>query len=130
MLSDDCGYLCNTVSILLNKQLIIKQTIAAFLCCVFLLAITPKKILHDCLASHKDAVSHSVNDGTTQLHKAVFHCHYDTVVVSSPFVSIPLDISLLFSSSPFAAWASVFPAYRYRGHSSLCLRGPPAFIVG
>jgi hypothetical protein len=68
------------------NQSIISKFIAASLFVLFLLSITPKKILHDLVACHTDTSSSSTQKNTpVAVEKAGFHCQLDNLVAESPF---------------------------------------------
>ena len=50
------------------------------------LATTPKLLLHNLLANHKDYVYHSDKDGRANLAKAVINCHTQDLVVVAPYI--------------------------------------------
>ncbi|MFT3911575.1 MAG: hypothetical protein QM737_19275 [Ferruginibacter sp.] len=108
----------------INKNIIIKNLAGIFICCSFLLSITPKQVLHNVLANHKDAASKQL-DARTIFHQAGFNCDCDNVVATSPFIEIastPDVLKSLYYTShiiPSREFVSIVPFF------SSDLRGPP-----
>jgi hypothetical protein len=109
----------------LKQSSTIRRFSAAFFLLLFSLCITPKRILHDLLANHKD-VQTAKNLPIEQIATSGFHCHIDDLVVVEPFLpGIQTDYPLVLSSGPIyytepaCSFISLFisPAYG---------RGPPA----
>lgn len=108
----------------------IRAVAAGFLLAVFVLAIFPKKYLHDLIANHKDYVSALPNTNSgDELSKAGFNCHIDNLVVECPFVTANISFEI---STPL-----LFPSYFDNGiervflspQFDLQLRGPPSFTI-
>ena len=94
---------------------------------LFAFTITPKKILHNLVANHKDGSANaSLPDAnTTNLTKASFNCQCDNPITESPFVSINSspDISC---GTPFAIYLNRYVQSHYSSDLILFgLRGPP-----
>jgi hypothetical protein len=113
----------------LKKNTIIRSLLAAFMLVVFAFSITPKIVLHDFIANHKDTPFKSNFEKDAQLNKAGFNCSCDNLVVESPFTVELAPVQIII--------ASVFPA-RLTGHTNnfnsghhfyFELRGPPAEIA-
>ena len=64
----------------------IQKFIAALLLMVFALSMAPKTFFHDLVADHHDGAGCTIEHKATVLHKQVINCHFDDLVVSSPFV--------------------------------------------
>ena len=109
----------------LRQHIIFKNTIGVLLLCTFLLSITPKQVLHNLSANHKDSTSQR-NSDRIEYNQIGFNCECYSVVATSPFTEIPakLEISKLihFSFYSESAPASIL------SNSDLyfSLRGPPA----
>ena len=96
---------------------------------IFALSITPKKLLHDLVANHRDKQALSFADNSTsQINRAVFNCHCDNLVAESSFTD---DYSPIIFLTPgvFAKRSSspVVCFYATR-HFIFGLRGPPAGV--
>ena len=63
---------------------------AGALLIVFLLGITPKRVLHDFVANHKDAISTELTKNNTgqkaSFSNSGYHCHVDDLVVEGLFL--------------------------------------------
>ena len=53
---------------------------------LFAFSVTPKLILHDLVANHKDTPLKCSTDNHSQFNVAGFNCGCDNLVVESPFV--------------------------------------------
>ncbi len=53
---------------------------------IFGISSTPKIYFHDLVADHKDASGCEQIHTTTALHNQGYNCHFDDLVVSSPFI--------------------------------------------
>ncbi|OQP39801.1 hypothetical protein A4H97_16390 [Niastella yeongjuensis] len=105
----------------------IQRVLSGFLLVLFAFSITPKKVLHDLVANHRDTHSKACADHiTTKIVKAGFNCNTEDLVVESPFIENnctidlpePPALSLIFSERPenFYYFHQIFAE----------LRGPPA----
>ena len=104
----------------------IRSFLAGFLLCVFSLAITPKRLLHNLLANHKDTYAKSSEKGQTQLAKAGINCPCDNLVAISPFDEAGKMADLQVPLS-FIAYREYYAyAYIYSISFFIELRGPPA----
>ena len=96
---------------------------------IFALSITPKKLLHDLVANHRDKQALSFADNSTsQINRAVFNCHCDNLVVESPFTD---DYSpIIFINPAVFAQHKLLPVADFCSarHLLFGLRGPPAGI--
>jgi hypothetical protein len=93
---------------------------------VFALSATPKVVFHEILAEHTDGpVCHDRNPAETHFHQPAFHCAFDDLVVSSPFLLFTLneapEPTVLFP--PFAISFIAPDVLRAFLHSES--RGPP-----
>jgi hypothetical protein len=103
---------------------IVKKLAGVFVLCTFLLSITPKQVIHNLVADHKDVSSHKTND-RLQFNEATYHCDCNNIVATSPFLEaaqnpdtqIPQPVFAYTFSKPF----SLFTAEQI----NLTLRGPP-----
>jgi hypothetical protein len=102
--------------------------LAVVMLLIFGFSITPKIILHDIVANHKDTPFQSNHNQTAQLSAAGFSCNCDNLVVESPYTKDfnALQIkTILFFKSHFA---DVVSSFYSQHHFYSGLRGPPAFI--
>ena len=78
------------------KNNIIRSALAGLVMAVFAFSVTPKILLHDLVADHKDTPINSNHSNQEQISKAGFNCNCDNLVVESLFVNdfIPVDLSL------------------------------------
>jgi hypothetical protein len=106
----------------------IQRLIAAGLILLFSFCATPKRVLHDLLANHRDAQS-SPQLPEKQIAASGFHCHIDDLVVMAPFLpGIESKIVGILSSTP---WYFKEPAnsFSFAGLSLPEGRGPPAYFL-
>jgi hypothetical protein len=103
----------------------IRRFFAAFFLLLFSFCVTPKRVLHDLLANHRDAQTSS-HLPEEQIAASGFHCHIDDLVVVAPFLpdigSTPAGVISsipLFFSEPLSSFAIT-----YLSHTDG--RGPPA----
>jgi hypothetical protein len=110
---------------ILKQSSTIRRFFAAYFLLLFSLCITPKRILHDLLANHKD-VQTAANLPFQQFATSGFHCHVDDLVVVEPFLpgiqsggTLVLSSGPVYYAEPVCSFVSLFitPAYG---------RGPPA----
>jgi hypothetical protein len=103
----------------------IQKTIAIFLVLVFFMSIAPKAYFHNLAANHKDFSDCHQLHHSTVLHQQGINCHFDDLVVSSPFFSA-CEFPIVIVHISFEKRQSAVP--------SLCLssfsqhkenRGPP-----
>jgi hypothetical protein len=109
----------------LSASSIIRKLLAGFLLLAFAFGITPKRTLHNLIATHKDAKAVTHDHPGACVSKAVFNCQCDNLVTESPFVAGQVSTDL--------AAAFHFPAYSAGYHQPFLttavfhysLRGPP-----
>jgi hypothetical protein len=70
----------------LTKNQTIKKILAVIMLALFGFSVTPKLILHNLVANHKDTPLKPNSANTEQLSKSGFNCDCDNLVVESPFV--------------------------------------------
>src|SRR4030095_11838813 len=71
---------------LLNNQ-IIRKSSALFLLVLISLATTPKLVLHNIFANHKDSSFQLGKDGHAKLANAAINCHIQDLVVEAPYIN-------------------------------------------
>ncbi|HTL09579.1 MAG TPA: hypothetical protein VL307_15010 [Chitinophagaceae bacterium] len=72
---------------LLAPSSIRRSCTAGILLLLFAFSITPKQLLHDALARHKDAVASGKRNGQALFNAAGFVCKCDNLVAESPFTA-------------------------------------------
>ena len=104
----------------------IQRLLSSFLLVLFAFSITPKKVLHDLVANHRDTHSKACSDNsTTKIVKAGFNCNCDNLVVESPFVNdlVPVHFNV---AKQFAQQQTFFRNnFNSLHHFYSELRGPP-----
>jgi hypothetical protein len=101
--------------------------LAGFLLVIFAFGITPKRTLHNLVATHKDgsASAAAVNNHDVAYSNATFNCQCDNLISESPFVA-QSQISYISLAISFPAYCSHIIAVHYSSaHFSFGLRGPP-----
>jgi hypothetical protein len=106
--------------------MIIRKIAAVFLLLLFAFCITPKMLLHELIADHKDTPFTSNNSSSQQFEYSGFRCNCDNLVVESPFVNYYITQEVVFpkfnsNHSDFFATNPVFSHSFY-----FELRGPPS----
>ncbi len=103
--------------------------IAGVLLLVFSFSITPKKLLHDAIANHKDKTALAATGDATQLSHTGFTCKCDDLVAESLFTA---DIAHFDFAAPIC-YSVQTGAALYHFYSSpyffFELRGPPATVA-
>jgi hypothetical protein len=93
---------------------------------LFAFSVTPKLILHDLVADHKDTPLRSSTDNNVQFNVAGFNCGCDDLVVESPFVNTQVAAEIIapqiFSQHINAEIRSFISADQFYFE----LRGPPS----
>ncbi|HZE83461.1 MAG TPA: hypothetical protein VE035_04090 [Puia sp.] len=109
------------------RHLIIRRFLAGLLLLLFTFGTTPKKILHDLFAHHKDMSARTGgNIRTAQLINSGFSCNCESQVVESPFTEALTPLELIL---PSFTWPEKFSRIDTISHWALvpysALRGPP-----
>jgi hypothetical protein len=90
------------------------------------LATTPKLLLHNIFANHKDSSFQLSKDGHARLANAVINCHAQDLVVEAPFINYSTDKQ----SSPITyfklSYKETVPSLLSLTEFYFELRGPPA----
>lgn len=71
----------------LLKNQIIRKSSALFLLVLISLATTPKLLLHNIFANHKDSSFQLGKEGHAKLTNTVINCHAQDLVVEAPFIN-------------------------------------------
>lgn len=109
----------------MRKNIIIRSVLAVLMLAVFAFSVTPKILLHNLVADHKDTPIKSNHSNQEQYSKAGFNCNCDNLVVESPFVNdfFPVQLSI---AKQFAQQQTFFRNnFNSLHHFYLELRGPP-----
>jgi hypothetical protein len=113
----------------LKNQTIIKGLLAALMLILFAFSITPKIVLHDFVANHKDTPLKSNFGENAQLNVAGYHCSCDNLVVESPFTDTKVK-SPVTRVAVFPQLNLIYHGHFYAGHNFYIeLRGPPANLA-
>jgi len=112
----------------LKSRTPIQKTLAIFLILVFALGTAPKSWFHDLVADHKDQPVCSQVHHSKVLHQKAPNCHFDDLVVTTPFLSVS-DLPTLSTRVRYIKMETVFyssPLQSFSLHKEN--RGPP-FLV-
>jgi hypothetical protein len=106
-----------------------KPTIRAlgsiFLLMTFSFSITPKIVLHNLVAHHKDI--HSGNHSKTdQLAQAGYHCDCESLVVVLPYLDLPVYIPQGVADCFLTSQVRTEDQIYSIGHFIFGFRGPPS----
>ncbi len=110
----------------LLKNCIIRKSSALFFLVLIGLATTPKLLLHNIFANHKDSSFQLGKDGHARLANAVINCHTQDLVVEAPFINhsinelSPPEVSFKLPYSETVATLLSLTDFYFE------LRGPPA----
>jgi len=97
---------------------------------VFAFAITPKRLLHNLVANHKDTTTYSkLTDGKTELSKSGFNCQVDNLVATSPFTYRDEKPEITLPAFFVSHLEVVTLSNLSSSHISLTSRGPPALSI-
>jgi hypothetical protein len=95
---------------------------------LFLISITPKKYFHDLIADHTDDSLTTINHATS-VNNAGINCHFQNLVVESPFTWYPSLINFGFVPENAIEFSVDLPFYLFRHILSRDNKGPPALIA-
>ncbi len=111
----------------IQQHTIFKNVIGVLLTCTFLLSITPKQLLHNLTANHKDSTAQRNND-RTEFNQIDFNCECYSVVAASPFteISTSSEIQKLIHYSHYTERIATSISSIDNYYSDL--RGPPAIV--
>jgi len=95
---------------------------------VFTLSVTPKRLLHNMVAGHKDRIGNSITQGPNDyFQKAFFSCHCDDLVAESPFIYTDSQPAVPLVSPCRPDHSATVSSFHSTGLFFFELRGPPAF---
>jgi hypothetical protein len=101
-----------------------KNILAGIMILLFALSITPKIMLHDLIANHKDA-SPSSFGSNAQLTASGLHCDVENLVVEGPFlfgnITVTFNIPVVFVTYQNKSIHNFCSTDNFVS----CLRGPP-----
>lgn len=113
----------------ISRHIILKNISAVFVLCAFLLSITPKQVLHNLAAHHKDQSAKKIHDkDRVQFNEFGFNCDCNSIVATSPFTetSSRPGIHRLVHYSFYQEISSI--PLSSSDHFYFTLRGPPAIV--
>lgn len=93
---------------------------------IFSISVAPKAYFHDLIAHHKDYSNCNDFHKNSVLHKEGYNCHFDDLVVSTPF-TVPAErnlppVTVYFDQPPVRFCFRSLPAFI----KQIDNRGPPA----
>ena len=110
----------------LRQQTPIQKLIAFVLLVVFTISIAPKLYFHDVIAHHRDTVvCHHSENTSSCVHSQPFHCHFDDLVVTAPFLTEAGQFSFLIAIKYLNKQPLFNPFYTSLSFSPKAGRGPP-----
>jgi len=109
----------------LKTNTTIRAIIGSWLICLLALSITPKIVIHNLIANHRDAAACKADINGTQVNKAGFNCHFENFVAESPFVPALTFIKWRIPFSFFVQQEYVTHHFCSRQPLFFALRGPP-----
>ncbi len=92
---------------------------------VFLLGITPKKVLHNWIANHSDQVPVGGKNHHTQISYAGYQCNVENLVSESPFENVTFTTPAFDKPSFFVPYSASIVSYYSQHFYTRDLRGPP-----
>jgi hypothetical protein len=106
-----------------------KNMLAGWMILLFAYSITPKIMLHDLIADHKDGTYRSNDTKTSRFDPSGFHCHCENLVVQSPF----MDNGVFHGFIPMIIHERLFSLsanhFRCSAQFNFALRGPPSQTI-
>lgn len=111
----------------MRNNSVIRYLLGVLMLFLFGFSVTPKKILHDIFANHKDNAHRTDEVSFQQLNQTRFNCDTDNLVVESAFTEHDYSIDI---AAPVAvAIRQSIACYHFYSSSLFFfeLRGPPAF---
>jgi hypothetical protein len=113
---------------LLSQHPVIRRLLSGLVLVIFAFSITPKKLLHDLVANHRDKNVAASFSNIIKISTDGFLCKCDNLVAESPFTETAQAIEVLKAPS-FAIQESTVPSRFYIAtHFFFSLRGPPAVV--
>jgi hypothetical protein len=106
-----------------------KNMLAGLMVLLIAFSITPKIMLHDLIADHKDGSYHANDTKTKLFDPSGFHCHCDNLVVESPFMDDGVSLGFI----PLTFHQRMISLSANHFHCSVqfnfALRGPPSPVI-
>ena len=100
--------------------------LSALLVLIFVLAISPKQVLHGVFANHTDSQTDCTTSDSDQMSTASFHCGCDSPVVDGSFLMTPGAVESKRLPLPSDTFVVTEQALIFLSSTALFLRGPPA----
>lgn len=108
------------------QQRCIRSVFAGLTILLFAFSITPKIMLHDLVANHKDRPFTANDSNSKEFDVSGFHCHVDNLVVESPFLGECLAPALIPRLVHKPVFSLTTHRFHFTAHFYFALRGPPA----
>ena len=96
---------------------------------VFAFSVTPKILLHDLVADHKDSPRSHNNSKEQQFSKKGFNCNCDNLVVESPFLINYTEIDITTTQKFSEQQVEYTNDFHSLDYFYFELRGPPAIML-
>jgi hypothetical protein len=106
----------------------IRKIVSGILICLFALSNTPKILIHDLIAKHRDYLSWNHDIKGPQVNKAGFNCHFENFVAESPFIYVCTAIENIIPSHFAIARSNLAKSFFSQHHFFCELRGPPNLV--
>ncbi len=110
----------------LKENNTIQKFIASLLLLVLLIGQAPKSFFHEAIATHQDEITcldHSTS--TTCVHPQPFHCGFDKLVVTIPFLTAEAKTVIPFQNSYVLHNSSYHSSYFFQYSFPTKGRAPP-----
>lgn len=103
--------------------------LSGLLLVLFAFSITPKKVLHDLAANHKDTHEKRCADNPiAKITKSGYTCNTEDLVVESPFIQNDLSVEVPGIASQRVIFSEHPGNFYYTNPLFSTLRGPPASV--
>jgi hypothetical protein len=112
-----------------HNHILIKKLLGGVMLVVFGFSVTPKILLHNLVADHRDTPRTQNYTNEQQLSKTGFNCNCDNLVVESPFVNNYVPIELQLTRQFFETQIVYIDRFYSVDFFYFKLRGPPAGML-
>jgi hypothetical protein len=109
----------------MQKSGVIRNALAGLMVLLFAFSITPKILLHDLIADHKDRPIGTIDSKTRQFDASGYHCHCDDLVVESPFLDDCFSLHIKPIADPGSQYCVSDHLFHFTPRFYFALRGPP-----
>ena len=109
----------------LSIREILRKLLGAFLLLIFAFSITPRILLHNLVADHKDTPWQTNDSNHNQITKTGFNCNCENLVVESPFTSQAQFLKFEVPTQLSSYIAIQTENFLSASHVYFHLRGPP-----